>query len=688
MKNSAFIFLNATLVCFLCASAQTSPKNQASERHEVTVAVKLVHVYVSDNRGNPLKDLDRSEFELYDNGKAQPIIHFEKHALSLSPEKPEGQMPGSSTGMPSLFGRRFFLVFDFAFNTYTGVLKSKEAALHFLKTQLAPDDEVGVLSYSVNKGLVLHEYLTKDYELIRRLIESFGASMTLGRAESIESQYWREMKKQAEAEGAGELANAFQHVIEHDRGSYRNQVSVLASRLKELAKALRYISGQKHIIFFSGGVANFILYGLTSRSITGELESLPELGHHESGRGDSALRGQYENLCKELAASNSSVYAINTAGKGSAHFTSPDMLGDYSLKQLARLSGGSYYDNISNYKAILEDIQKRTGYYYVLGYTVEDRWDGKHHKIQVKTKRKGCQVTAQSGYYNPKPFPEWTEMEKMLQLLDLALSEAHHLQEPIHFRMEALPVSVSQETGCVLLAQLNNDNRQPVLNQKAEIVALIFDDKTNPVVLKRQEVNPGALQRENIIYSAAFWLPPGQYNCRLVIRNLITGKGAAASADVVIPRPDDRKIRIDAPLLLKSEKNTRYLESDKTAFPLFSVYPFDSSQFSPVIGELEHGIPEIAAVIRLSSSGLPSSEIEILASLVNLDEGEKIDIPVKILSQFQSSDTEIYSVGLAFPGVSSGNYSLHFFVVNRKNLDRYHATRSLLVKSPMRQAAR
>jgi len=51
--------------------------------------------------------------------------------------------------------RKLFLFFDFAYNNLRGIIKAKEAALHFLDNNVRADDEVAVLTYSALKGLTV-----------------------------------------------------------------------------------------------------------------------------------------------------------------------------------------------------------------------------------------------------------------------------------------------------------------------------------------------------------------------------------------------------------------------------------------------------------------------------------------------------------------------------------------------------
>jgi hypothetical protein len=55
-------------------------QEQAQLRHEVTVTLKLVQVYVTDKKGNPVHDLTKHHFLVFDEGQKQTITEFEKSA--------------------------------------------------------------------------------------------------------------------------------------------------------------------------------------------------------------------------------------------------------------------------------------------------------------------------------------------------------------------------------------------------------------------------------------------------------------------------------------------------------------------------------------------------------------------------------------------------------------------------------
>jgi len=506
-------------------------QEQTQLRHEVAVTLKLVQVYVTDKKGNPVLNLTKGDFLVFDEGQKQPITEFEKHILSLPSKKEKGQPVVMETPAPparDLMPRKFFLFFDFAFNNGIGIEKARKAALYFIDTQLQPQDEVGILSYSSMKSLKLHEYLTTDHQKVREVARGFRLEQIAGRAEDFEVEYWQAVTSEnpidaSRSGGVDHKEDA--ESIRRDRKESENQTLHFAQKMIDLSKALRYIPGHKHIVLFSSGVPYSIIYGIQVA-----------YGHPDiSDWGNAGLRFKYEDMIKELSAANCSIYALDTQELAGTIDRDTSMRGRYTLEKMAGATGGKYFGNINNYERHIEKIQDLTGCYYVLGYYVDDKWDGAYHKIKVEVTRPGCKVHAQKGYFNPKPFKEYNDLERMLHLVDLALSEEPLLQTPVRFPLEVVPCEPGSEGNLCLAAEIPLEKIQSVLAGKSEFIAVIFDEKENIVTLKRNAREATDLSGEHFQFSASFFLPQGTYKCRLVIRNLETGKGAVASATAVIP---------------------------------------------------------------------------------------------------------------------------------------------------------
>ena len=78
--STVLFFFYFALISLSLALTQKQKKTQEL-RHEVAVTLKLVQIYVTDKKGNPVLDLKKEDFIIHDNGKEKPITEFEKHCL-------------------------------------------------------------------------------------------------------------------------------------------------------------------------------------------------------------------------------------------------------------------------------------------------------------------------------------------------------------------------------------------------------------------------------------------------------------------------------------------------------------------------------------------------------------------------------------------------------------------------------
>jgi VWFA-related protein len=671
---------------FLNSSAETQAhKDQALLQYEVKVTLKLIQAYVTDNKGNPITDLEKVDFIVSDNGKKQSITEFEKHDLSLqaAKEEPQPEKLIETPAQPAreLMPRKFFLFFDFAFNNADGLKKAKQAALHFIDRQVLPTDEVGVLSYSAIKSLTLHEYLTTDQRKVRDIVRGFGMKEIMGRAEDFEAEYWSLLKgenpKDATKPGYVFDPNADRksevEFLKQQRETSRFQVYDFVQKMTDIAKALRYVPGHKSIIFFSSGVPYSLVIGKDTKIPAAQ----KSYRVYEPSEGfEHYLSLKFEEMLKELSAANCTIYALDTQEPSSTLAGDFQTRGTFFLQKLTSATGGKYFGNINNYTQHIEKIQKITGCYYVLGYYVDDQWDGRYHKIKVELDRPGCKVYAQKGYFNPKPFKDYSDLEKMLQLVDLALSESPLFQTPLHFSLKAIPCSGEGKQNLALLAKVEKEKIQELSGRKVEIVAIIFDKEANIVKIDRKETDFSQFPEGNIYFSFFLSLSPGEYRCRLVIRNLESGRGAVASSSVIIPKVPDHGVMLYPPMILKAEKDVVYFKVSST--PL----PFDPTQYSPLIEELEHGTGSLYAVVRCSLAGIQEAEIKLLANLVHYQANTVKAIPTafSILDNYRKDDTEVFFIKIQTEELKPGEYFLYLFAEELKAGSNSQVNTSFKVK--------
>jgi VWFA-related protein len=693
------------------AGQQTAGPEPPGLQYEVAVTLKLIQVYVTDKKGNPVPDLTMDDFAVFDDGRRMTLSEFERHAvapLGPLPAPAAGLAPGSGKSPPPLT-RKFFLFFDFTFNNQRGIVKSKEAALHFLDTEVRPDDEVALVSSSMVRGLRFHEYLTTDHRKIREALAAVDGRRISGRAQDIEEEYWMHVGEALAI--LGDAWSVFLGKPPHFDWQRQESKAVVLSylcRLTDLAKALRLIKGEKHFLYFSSGIPTSMIYGNQVGNPNFPLQA------SKFDAGDYVLRSANENLLKELAASNCVVYAFDTreSAKVPSLFAYDDITmstgirdifsdmgvfqstnsvfrderttGLDALKRMSDVTGGKYYSNINMYERNLSQVQARTGAYYVLGYSISAPWDGRYHEVRVEVKRKGCEVRAQTGYFDPKPFREYSDLEKELHLFDLALNERSDLRTPSSVPLSALIYEAGAAGRVELVSRLPAHVLPGSLKRAVEFVLLGFDDQDNLADLQRARFDLTRCQQSELVFSAGAALAPGDYRFRLVVRDLETGASALGSTAFHIAGRAASGLVLHSPLLLAPGGPTAYLEiaSPGEAGPPAwrEIYAFDRGRYRPVVGPVAGDTPVALAVVPYSVAGLVEPAVELSAYLIDAASGERQPVSFYLQSRTRLGTSEAQILEFSPAGVRPGTYRLYIHAEDTDSRARSHTQMKLVVR--------
>ncbi len=679
------------LFAFLFVSHQNLVPSQERKadtplQHKVTVTLKLIQVYVTDKKGNPTEDLSLEDFLLWDNGQKKQITEFEKHLLRLSssesatPLTPRESRP---SGSQDLLSRKFFLLFDFAYNNAKGIQKAKKAALHFMDTQTNSSDEVGILSYSAIKNLTLHEYLTRDHEEVRKVVEAFGTKNRAGRAENFEEDYWFRVTGDNPLDPSKRGKITFKEgaqvedrpvtgpTPDWDKFNTQEDSNVHAihfvQNIKNFAEALKYVPGYKHIILFSSGIPYSLMYGVHHPNDTWNVtQGRDTINQQTWDFGNSLVRQHWEDMLKVVADSNSTVYTIDTEDLAATVGIKSRLSGGFTLQNMANATGGKYFGDINSYEKHMERIQALTGCFYVLGYYIDEKWDGKYHKIKVKVNRPGFEVHAQRGYFNPKPFSKYTKMERLLHLVDLALNNRSLFQDPLEFPLVSLALSARGNTHVSLFSLLPTENLDEFAGKNIELISIIFDEENSIVKIGRDKKDFSRLPGGNLYYANITSLPPGKYKCRLVIRNPETGRGAVASSSVLVPKSPKHGIKLYPPLLLKQETNAHYLSEPP------AVYPLTSREYFPLVDPLPQGTNHLRAAVRCELLEAQPADIQLSANLIHSSSGAGGAVPatITILDRYHDVETEIFLLSIQTEALKPGEYFLYLFAADGQTQSR------------------
>jgi len=108
--------------------------------------------------------------------------------------------------------------------------------------------------------------------------------------------------------------------------------------------------------------------------------------------------------------------------------------------------------------------------------------------------------------------------------------------------MEAQVKSPAPPNNIRFIARLQVEELEEVAGARVEAISLLFAQLDQIVDSRRIELDltrPGYGQKPLSIESELS-ANPGTYKCRLVIRNMETGKSAVAAASVTVPEPDKK----------------------------------------------------------------------------------------------------------------------------------------------------
>ena len=689
-----------------------------SLQYEVSVVLKLINVYVTDKNGKPVGDLTLDDFTATDNGQPVKLTEFEKHVLEALPEKaPAAEQPAAKDVVPApapaptapATTRKFFLFFDFAFNNARGITKARTAARHFLETQVRPDDEVGILTYSMLHGVTVHEYLTRDHAKVREVVDAIGSKNIAGRAHEIEQEYWLKAQEPVTPgpQGQGDERNR-----ESEREEAKRVAETFMLRLTSLAKALRYVPGHKHFILFSSGVPSSLIYG----NQAGNPAQLASRSRFDAS--DRVLRTRNEEMYKEFAAANCIIYAFDTresalvtdlfaydrltfesggrgAGRGmfstegvfqdnTGVFQDDKTTGGNTLRRLTDLTGGRYFSNINLFEKNLDQVQALTGTYYVLGYSVGESQDGRFHEVRVEVKRKGCQVRAQSGYFSPKPFRDYTDLEKRLHLFELALNERSFSRLPVSFPITGLAFASAGGSGLEILAKIPGEVTARFAGDRVEYVALVFDAKNDIRDIRRLEADPRPHRGRPVVFGSATSLEPGDYTYRLVIRDMDSGLSAASSVRASVPARAPLGLRLGTPLLLQDEPGCAYLDAGpakaSAAGPWVEAYPFDRTTLSPVSGTVSRLAPRLLAVIPFSVPEVAEPDVVLSVRLIAAATGEAMPCAASLAGTSRHGAVETASLKIPLPELRPGKYFIYVNGTDRVSQTNAHSQTTLTVR--------
>lgn len=364
-----------------------------------------VDVIVTDRQGNPVTDLQPTDFEVFEEGERQQVETF--RLVRVDMRAPAYASPAirsrddEETAARDENARIFvFFLDDYHVRRDAG-LRLRAPLIDFITTQLSPNDLVAVMFPLTPLDAVV---LSRDHQGVIRTIERFqGRRFDYEPINEIERGYVYRYPTE---------------VVER----IRRDVSL--SALKGLAFKLGSVrEGRKSIVLVSEGYTAMLPPQMRD-AVAGIPGSGTNPGRYDPFAGDNnpneerARLGAEMDLTSDLQSvydaanrNNTSIYALDPRGLAGGDFditanisitTSQRALTQTidTLRVLADNTDGRAIVNQNDLANGLKQIVRDSSAYYLLGYnSTRAPADGRFHEIRVRVRRPGVQVRARRGYW-------------------------------------------------------------------------------------------------------------------------------------------------------------------------------------------------------------------------------------------------------------------------------------------------
>ena len=393
----------------------------------VNVGVVNVDVYVTDKKGNSVGGLNKSDFQILENGRpvevtnfyavnngkattpttevAPPVAPAPSAPGTLVPPAPPESEPGSSTPEDQRL-RLVVYIDNFNLRPFDRNRVMREIRA-FIGQHLSHGDQLMLVTY--DREMHIRRTFTSDPSLIAAAmldlekISAQGVHADSDRRDALQKITDSQSVSEAEGYATSYAQSAF------------NDLSFSVDALKKMVDALAGMPGRKAVLYVSDGLQMIagqdVFYAVQNK--------YGEQSNTGTSSLDYTISHRLDELTAQANANRVTFYTIDAAGLRSYESNSaanqgpgPQAAGlsqlvdsiqisnlQSTLQTLAEKTGGVAILNTNVILPRLEKIAADFNTYYSLGYTPPHFGDGRYYKIEVKVKnRKDLVVRHREGY--------------------------------------------------------------------------------------------------------------------------------------------------------------------------------------------------------------------------------------------------------------------------------------------------
>jgi VWFA-related protein len=389
---------------------QQAPNDPGIVTLRASSRLTVVDVTVNDGKGQPIEGLKASDFHIFEDGKEQPINHFEELRADVprATRQPPALPPNVYTNLqPPPNSSSVNVILMDALNTkLTDQAFVKSETLAYLKT-LAPGTRVAIMTLS-NQLRILQGF-TQDGAVLAAAVKSKNNRQLPSPLMNTDMDDTNDSLADVVDAGTAAALQEFANETNSFQTDMRNRMTLEA--LDQISGYLSTIPGRKNLIWFTAGMPlqMFPQGGVndlaTMTDYTKELRRTTDLlTAAQIAVYPVDAQGLHGNM-QGSATSGGSGFANGNGGAKMAAsnlaFLQKTGAEQLSMVAVAEATGGVAYFNTNGLKeAIAKAIANGANYYTITYVPPVPKYDGAFHKISVKVDRPGAKLAYRSGYYS------------------------------------------------------------------------------------------------------------------------------------------------------------------------------------------------------------------------------------------------------------------------------------------------
>jgi len=553
MTRTLFRFAIIYFCVLLFRVPAQTPTNAPAPPQTVWKAITRmvqVNVVVHARKGEPVTDLKKEDFAIYDQGQEQKVESFSMESaqplMQAGNSKPEPLPPNTFSNRVELKKATpnaiTIILLDGLNSRPEDQASARQQVIKFLN-QMQEGDRVAL--YALGRELkVLHDFTTDPAELERALARHRGHLGTeVADAEYADSDTGDALLDQFLNEASQKLAD-FQTI---------RRVETTQAAIEAIANRAARLPGRKNLIWISGGFPMNI--GLDGFNVSETQEQ-------------RTFTDELERAARAVNSANLAIYPIDTRGLVGISDNAASNRGTISprkaaqipvqskanrslqqahdtMEALAQRTGGKAYYNTNDIRQAIRSAIDDAKVTYILGYyPTHNNWNGSFHELKVQVNRKGLDVRHRNGYFafadqSTKPEDRqralqeaaWSALEATS--LGLTVRAARDYPQPGKLRVVLLvntrDISFEQKGDrwtCMLDILYV---QQPAAGQPASVV-------TDSLALNLTRENYLAIMKEGLLFNKDLNFGDAAYLLRVAVRDAHSGNVGSVNI-----RPDRLK---------------------------------------------------------------------------------------------------------------------------------------------------